>query len=358
MTDDNDSRDEDHKQNNSSNRINPDEWREYGKKRQSRPTRKNHTEIDKKLRQEFDDEDVVNFLKHRKKSRSYHTYKSDVSAIKKYVPFLEPDKTVSEATYDDVWIFMEGLAKEDLIKGTIKSHRSTISKLHEYLNVHHQENLPSVSSMSVEDLQAKESLVDRKPLSRTEVRKLMNTTDSGSHPVRDTLLLSTLYHTGARVNEVCSIKLEDVLEDEEAIMITNGKMDSNGPVPFPSQLQYKYRQWIDYYRKQYRHSSSSEYVFLSERNPTISTHRVQDIVKEAADHADLQEIRISPRGERYRWITPHIFRHTINEHMKNDGVPEKVRMRIFRHKHRSSMEPYDHDTDIDFRGYHDEFEGL
>ncbi|NOX34069.1 MAG: tyrosine-type recombinase/integrase [Deltaproteobacteria bacterium] len=62
--------------------------------------------------------------------------------------------------------------------------------------------------------------VEAKVLTLEEVRKLLNTPELLKlQGLRDRAILSTLFFTGCRVSEVCSLKVKDFYEEHENSII-------------------------------------------------------------------------------------------------------------------------------------------
>ena len=162
-------------------------------------------------------------------------------------------------------------------------------------------------------------------LSMSEAKALINAPVNHKHRI----LLTLIYATGIRRNEVLNITLKDIDRKRRVIKIA-GKGKKQREVPLSSNLLNLLE---EYYRK-YRPS-----VFLFEGHVSgkaYSAASVAKIVKCAAVKADIKKN-----------IFPHVLRHSFATHMLEKGVNLKRLQLLLGHNSMKTTSVYLHLADLD-----------
>jgi len=136
---------------------------------------------------------------------------------------------------------------------------------------------------------------------------------------RDRVILSTLYATGARAQELCDITIGDIRFGETTTVTLHGKGDKTRVVVIPSQCgdllkTHIARNLLDRLDIDKRH-----HVFSSQTHEHMTISGLEAIVKKYVKQA--KEMR--PDLFRHNF-TPHSFRHSIAMHMLESGIPLPV----------------------------------
>lgn len=111
--------------------------------------------------------------------------------------------------------------------------------------------------------------------------------------LRDWLLITTQYETGCTVSELVNIKKEDIQKDAIRIDERLCKVSQN--------LLNKLLAYIN--------THNSPYVFPSRQQESLSTKRVQQIIKKHLKVLDVQK------------PTPHVLRYTHIAHAVQQSIP-------------------------------------
>lgn len=170
-------------------------------------------------------------------------------------------------------------------------------------------------------------------LESDDVRKLAR--NVASPTVRNELLIRLAVATGLRRGELVSLKLTDgtwTTDDApetfaagpprkirvRAEIAKNGEERKIG-WPKDSQLEFLLKQWVEDYRPTVAMAPESEYLFPSNRSEHISGQAFNDVVKEAAENAGIQEVQmVNKVGEERQSVTSHVLRHTFAMRCIND----------------------------------------
>ena len=162
-------------------------------------------------------------------------------------------------------------------------------------------------------------------LSMSEARALINAPVNQKHRI----LLTLMYATGIRRNELLNITLKDIDRHRGVIKIA-GKGKRQREVPLSSNLLHLLE---EYYRR-YRPS-----VFLFEGyapGKAYSARSVEKIVKCATLKAGIKKN-----------ISPHILRHSFATHMLEKGVNLKRLQLLLGHSSMKTTSIYLHLADLD-----------
>jgi len=134
---------------------------------------------------------------------------------------------------------------------------------------------------------------------------------------RDKALLSTLYASGARAQELCDLTAGDIRFGSTTTMTLHGKGDKTRTIVIPSQCATLLKSFMEHNR--IKTSDTQRHVFSSQTNEHMTISCVEAIVKKYVH--DAKQLRPDLFPEHY---TPHSFRHSIAFHMLESGIPLPV----------------------------------
>ena len=144
-------------------------------------------------------------------------------------------------------------------------------------------------------------------LSRSELRALieapLNSTGPGA--LRDAAILTVLYETGFRANEVVNLKLSD-LDLNRAVIVRPD--DSEDLVKLESSL-HVLKQYLENGRPHFVKHAGETTLFLNQRGRGLSRQGLWLVVKRWA-----QEVGLSSE------LSPQTLRHTRAEHLLGQGL--------------------------------------
>jgi len=130
---------------------------------------------------------------------------------------------------------------------------------------------------------------------------------------RDLTLLSLLYDTGARVQELADLRVRDVHFADVAYVTLNGKGQKSRNIPLLSQTTFILRRYFD--ENRLRTPEKLDYpLFANRQNDKLTRSGISFILKKYADA--VREIT----DEIPEKVTPHIMRHTKAMHLAEANV--------------------------------------
>jgi site-specific recombinase XerD len=152
-------------------------------------------------------------------------------------------------------------------------------------------------------------------LTREEINAVLRAPDGATWSGRrDTVLLTMLYNTAARVSEVVAIKRVDIESTHYRAVLLHGKGRKERVVPLWKRTSKLLRNWLGQIK------TTPQYPLLPNRYGEAMTRfgvskRLKDAVNRAEPHCP------SLRG---KLISPHVIRHTTAMHLLQSGVDLSV----------------------------------
>lgn len=132
---------------------------------------------------------------------------------------------------------------------------------------------------------------------------------------RDLVLLSLLYDSGARVQELADLKVSDVRTTEPATVKLTGKGNKSRIVPLMKPMAKLLKQylgenlWTEPYAQDYP-------LFQSRSSAKLTREGITYIVKKYASVAKLKASELFP----IKTMSPHCYRHSKAVHLLQSGV--------------------------------------
>ena len=128
------------------------------------------------------------------------------------------------------------------------------------------------------------------------------------------LLLSFLFATGCRVQEVCDAIVADVMYNENAIVKLTGKGAKSRFVPLEPSFMKLLRQYIsEFGLADPQHSN--DFLFLNHMGKQLTRQGVTYVVKKYASQARLKYPELIPEN-----LSPHVLRHSKAIDLLRAGV--------------------------------------
>ena len=148
-------------------------------------------------------------------------------------------------------------------------------------------------------------------LTEEELKALLTQPDpSTRHGLRDLTLLSLLYDSGARVQEITDLKLKDIRLTNPAMATLTGKGRKARQVP----LMKETCKLLDAYIRNFNLNSEplTSPLFFNQKGQALSPYGITYILKKYVSQAELDSDT--------RKISPHVLRHTKAMHLLRAGV--------------------------------------
>lgn len=172
-----------------------------------------------------------------------------------------------------------------------------------------------------------------KALTISEINSLLNTAKSSGNPdaIRESAILELLYGTGARISEVVSLNVSDVIKfdgGEVSSLRLTGKGGKTRVVPVGRFA----REALDQYLVRVRPgliSKDREALFLNDRGGRLSRQSMWTIVSQTAKRANISVD-----------VSPHSLRHSYATHLLDGGADVRVVQELLGHSSVTTTQIY------------------
>ena len=159
-------------------------------------------------------------------------------------------------------------------------------------------------------------VIDFTWLSTNEVCQILKSTESNRDAIRDRFLLSLLYESGARINEVLSLKLLDIktTSNDEADVHFYGKGKKHRITPLSKEIWHQFDRYCEKYHPARIQEDLVFYSFRNGRRNKMSSDNVSRILKGC-------EEKVCNSNPNLIHLHSHLFRRTRAMHLYQAGVP-------------------------------------
>lgn len=170
-----------------------------------------------------------------------------------------------------------------------------------------------------------------KSLDKREVDRLIRAAERDGDK-RNLAILQTLRHTGMRVGELCSLRLDDleISERKGRLIIRSGKGAKQREVP----LNVDARRAITAYLE-VRPQVVDEHLFIGQRNEGLKVQALENVVEKYARLAGLED------------VTPHTLRHTFGTQVLRSGEDLVTVARLLGHERIETTSVYTQPSERD-----------
>ena len=254
-------------------------------------------------------------------SKTIRSYKTTFQMLITY--FVEEknmkltDITFENVTKEMILDFLNYLETEK--KNSIRTRNQRLAAIHSFYQycsvdeIEHMENIQKILSIKTKKYEKKV----QEYLTKEEIQTLLASIDSSTKIGRRNLLvLSLLYDTAARAEEIIHLKLEDIRLEEQLVILT-GKGNKQRIVP----IMENTKKLIIQYLKE--NKIESGYLFQNKMKLPMNETFIRDIVK-----------------SKDKKLSPHIFRRSRATHLLEAGVNILYIQELLGHEDISTTQEY------------------
>jgi len=258
------------------------------------------------------------------RNRDDDTIASYRYSINLFVAYLEAENKITVQTMQAADFNQKNIAgfltwlksDRDNVATTINHRLSDIRGFCRYLYKKHALALDEYESIrEISDVDD-DRIIDFTWLSTNDVSLILKSAESNRDAIRDRFLLSLLYESGARINEVLSLKLLDIktTSNDEADVHFYGKGKKHRITPLSKEI---WSQFDCYCEKYHPDRNQEDLVFYSYRNGRrnkMSSDNVSRILEGC-------EEKVRNSNPNLIHLHSHLFRRTRAMHLYQAGVP-------------------------------------
>lgn len=153
-------------------------------------------------------------------------------------------------------------------------------------------------------------------LTGLEMQILLSQPDSSNYDgFKDMVLLSVLYDTGARVQELTDIKVKDVRLSSPAVITLHGKGRKTRQVPIMGKTSELLEKYLEIKKYHLGIARTDNYLFVNQKKQKLSRWGISYILN--------KYITLSRKNSLFKVdfsVTPHVVRHAKAMHLLQSGV--------------------------------------
>lgn len=243
------------------------------------------------------------------------TFRLMLQFVRKQRRKAPSDLTLEDIDPDLILEFLHYLEKER--KNTIQTRNvrlAAIRSFMKYASLRDPQSLVNTERLLVIPLKRTDHhLVGY--LSLKEINAILNAPDpltwSGT---RDRVMFATFYNTGARVSEICSLRILDLDLDRSHSIRLHGKGRKERSIPLWKDTILQLHRWLGRIDSQ-----GSAPLFPNRNGDHMTRSGVEDRLKRAVRAAAIACPSLVGRA-----VSPHTLRHTTAMHLLQSGVSESV----------------------------------
>lgn len=274
---------------------------------------------------------------------SLNTIKSYKTAFRLLLKYMYHEKGISAdqisfeiLDYQTITGFLLWLEKARGCKATTKNQR--LSALLSFSTYAQNRNFEAASTFrsNISRIPMKKALhKNRAIFTKEEVAILLRIPNANyENGLRDKVLLSLMYASGTRAQEICDLTIKDVHFSKEGTSLDiTGKGNKKRRVRIANACSELLKNYIDYRKIT---SLPERHIFSSRTHEKMSISCIEEIFKKYVSIAK----QMNPGLFIEKCYTPHSMRHSTASHMLEAGVPLVVIKNFLGHASLQSTQIY------------------
>jgi integrase/recombinase XerD len=231
-------------------------------------------------------------------------------------------------TYADIKTYLALLKKNNLSSKSTARKVSSLKAFFNYANRYH-----GIKNIAESLIFPKLDQRLPKCLSESEIETLLRaaSADTSFSGIRNNLMLSLMYVSGARISELIHIRMSDIHQDTSLICL-HGKGGKSRMIPVPTEII----SLLIEFSQSTAHSNQGEDAILF---PV----RYGGVFKPMTRQACWGIVkRIWAKTQINKPITPHMLRHSLATHMLKNGADLRSLQILLGHENLSTVQIYTH----------------
>ncbi len=231
---------------------------------------------------------------------------------------------ISDVMREDVLDHLIVLRQAPMSARSVARHLSAIRRFHRFLHEEHYcKQNPTDDFDSPRIIQSLPHV-----LHAHEVEALLAAPDiSTDNGIRDAAILEMFYSCGLRISELANLHVMNVQLQESSLRV-QGKGSKTRLIPLGTTAIQKLSAW---YTVRARWTQKDNTVFLSTRGNRMNRSSVWQVVKRAAQTANIQQN-----------VTPHMLRHSFATHLLDNGADLRAVQEMLGHADIATTQIYTH----------------
>ena len=264
------------------------------------------------------------FLKYEKRV-SPNTVKAYLHTVSQWLFFIEDTEDTSNHKLINPTVirnFLSFRSENYVSKASLAQWIAALKSYFTYLREQHGEETHHLMDFKPPKIQQHIPRV----LELEEIERMLNSISGNEFlALRDKAMIEFFYSTGARISEVCNLKLSDIeLTDGYARVF--GKGNKERIVFLGNQCIESLRAYLT--SRQGKNINQSEHLFLNNRSNPLGVRGCFKIIVNHCKNNNITE------------VSPHTFRHTFATHLLDNGADLRSIQELLGHENLSTTQIY------------------
>ena len=267
---------------------------------------------------------------------SPHTLRAYIGDLHSFLENTDTDELTVENVNDVVTLrAIRMWLADELRKG---NSRSTVSRKTASIRsftawAHRRGYLTTDPGLLVTSARGDQKLPQVQTVSDTErllaCAALQASDDSTPAAVRDWAILETIYATGMRVSEVCSLDTTSIDQQGMTLRVI-GKGNKERIVPFTRTCLNALQRWLNGPRQELAHPEAGKALFVGDKGKRIDPRVIRGMLHRMCARAGVRD------------IAPHALRHTAATHILGGGADLRAVQEMLGHSSLQTTQRYTH----------------
>lgn len=262
----------------------------------------------------------------RLSKNTVQAYMTDLNGYGKFLKEYQNIRFVDGITEDHIQRYIASLKRKDLSKRTLSRKIIVIKEFHHFL-----------FSEGITDKDPARSIDTPKPskplpvvLTKDEMARMLDSIPTDTPlGLRNKAMMETLYASGLRISELCSLKTSDIHMREKYIVVI-GKGNKERMVPLGDVAINALRNYLEKGRPQLDKTHDGTLFFNYQGHPISRIALYKYIVQLAKENGITKE------------ISPHTIRHSFATHLLEGGTDLRMVQELLGHEDISTTQIYTH----------------
>lgn len=294
---------------------------------------------------------VKNFLEYVKvgKNLSDKTSENYLHYLSRFLHVLSGEKKMEDINLSDIQsfrMFLKDFRDEKGRELGVKTRNYHLIAVRAFLKYCVKNDISTIAPEKIELSKIPGRSVE--PLNRDEVERLFSTVAKSKNAIRDTAIVETLFSTGLRVSELCSLN-----RDQVDLMRLEFMVRGKGKKPRIVFLSERARDAIKKYLDSREDNASPLFInmgkgikkdILSDEKRRLSRVSIEMIVSRNARLAGI-----------IKKVTPHTLRHSFATELLSNGADIRSVQEMLGHSSITTTQIYTHITDKKLKEIHQKY---
>lgn len=150
----------------------------------------------------------------------------------------------------------------------------------------------------------------------TSVATMLSMPPNTKKGLRDKIIMSVLFDTGMRLQELTMLKMRDIdFEDDKILIHIHGKRKKERSDTLCEKTSMLVKQYINEYHPRINPDASFIYTIVKGEQGAMSTRNVQKLIQRYANKAKAMGCKLPDS------VSPHTLRRTRGTFLYRDGIP-------------------------------------